>query len=89
MVEIQRLWGSRFKLDSLCDFIYDPFRNFLPEDLMEQKCDSCGDFETQLFEVHRLYVTPETWDTEYSVTRIEESEFWCAACCSMYPNELA
>ena len=36
--------------------------------------------------VHRAYVTPEAWDTEGSVTRVDEVERSCAACRANYPH---
>lgn len=50
-------------------------------------CDSCGEVECDdLLALHRLYVTPEEWDTEGSVTEVEEVERWCAACRANYPH---
>jgi hypothetical protein len=48
-------------------------------------CDSCGG-PGSLEPVHRLYVVPETWDTEGSVTQVAEVEHWCFSCRSMYPH---
>lgn len=50
-------------------------------------CDSCGtDDCDDLLALHRLYITPEAWDTEGSVTKVDEVERWCAACRSSYPH---
>jgi hypothetical protein len=37
--------------------------------------------------VHRVYVTPDSWDSEGKTTRLEEVEWWCFACCTHYPHE--
>jgi hypothetical protein len=37
--------------------------------------------------VHRLYVTPEAWDTEAKVERVDEVERWCFPCRTSYPHE--
>ena len=37
--------------------------------------------------VHRVYVTPETWDTEGKVDVMDEVEQWCFACRSHYPHQ--
>ena len=50
-------------------------------------CDSCGEVGCDdLLALHRLYVTPEAWDTEGSVTKVEDIERWCAACRANYPH---
>ncbi len=50
-------------------------------------CESCGtDDCDDLVVLHRLYVTPEAWDQEESVTRVETTEQWCAACRANYPH---
>lgn len=50
-------------------------------------CDSCGEVDCDdLLALHRLYVTPEAWDTEESVTKVDEVERWCAACRANYPH---
>ncbi len=51
-------------------------------------CDSCGDAEEELVEVHRLYVTPESWDTEGRVDEVAEVEHWCFVCRSHYPHRV-
>lgn len=50
-------------------------------------CESCGtDDCDDLVALHRLYVTPESWDQEGSVTQVEAVERWCAACRANYPH---
>lgn len=50
-------------------------------------CDSCGEVDADdLLALHRLYVTPEAWDTEGSVTKLDVVERWCAACRANYPH---
>lgn len=51
-------------------------------------CDSCGADANDLVAVHRLYVTPESWDTARRVDRVEEIEVWCFPCRTMYPHEV-
>ena len=52
-------------------------------------CDSCGEDDADdLVALHRLYVTPESWDQEGSVRRDPDVERWCAACRTHYPHEL-
>ena len=49
-------------------------------------CDSCGDTDVEVIEVTRLYVTPEAWDTEGSVTEADGTEHWCYPCRTHYPH---
>ena len=52
-------------------------------------CDSCGDAERDdLVALHRLYVVPEQWDQQGSVTRVDEVERWCVPCRTHYPHEV-
>jgi hypothetical protein len=52
-------------------------------------CSSCGrDDEPDLAAVHRVYITPESWDTEGTVDVVEEVEQWCFVCRSHYPHQL-
>ena len=51
-------------------------------------CDSCGREETDLVEVHRVYVVPESWDTPGSEKTLTEVERWCFACRTHYPHEV-
>jgi hypothetical protein len=52
-------------------------------------CDSCGRDADEVLAVHRLYVTPGSWDTPAGVRRLEEVERWCVSCASQYPHEPA
>ncbi|MEL7206821.1 MAG: hypothetical protein AAGK32_01070 [Actinomycetota bacterium] len=52
------------------------------------RCDSCGDEDTDVVTVVRLYVVPEAWDTEGSVTEAEGTEAWCFPCRSHYPHRV-
>jgi hypothetical protein len=54
---------------------------------MTGTCESCGRDDEVLYAVHRIYVTPETWDTPGSHRRLDEIEQWCFACCTHYPHE--
>ena len=58
---------------------------------MEQtgRCDSCGDDPVEVVEVHRVYVTPEAWDTEEKAEVQTEVETWCFSCRTHYPHESA
>jgi hypothetical protein len=51
------------------------------------RCDSCGRDDEKVVRVHRVYVTPETWDTEGKVDVVDEIEHWCFACRSHYPHQ--
>ena len=50
-------------------------------------CDSCGRDETELVEVHRVYVVPEAWDTPGSEKTLTEVERWCFSCRTHYPHQ--
>jgi hypothetical protein len=50
-------------------------------------CDSCGDVGTDLVEVRRIYLTPETWDTAGRSETVDEVERWCFPCRTHYPHE--
>jgi hypothetical protein len=52
-------------------------------------CESCGASTTadDLLPVHRVYVTPEAWDTEEKVDVVDEVERWCFPCRSLYPHQ--
>lgn len=50
-------------------------------------CGSCGEQHDDLVAVHRLYVTPESWDTPGEVQRLDEVEWWCFPCRTHYPHE--
>lgn len=49
-------------------------------------CDSCGDDRVEVVSVLRLYVVPEAWDSEGSVTEADEMEQWCYPCRTHYPH---
>jgi hypothetical protein len=49
-------------------------------------CDSCGDTASDMILVTRLYVVPEAWDTEGSVTEASGTERWCFPCRTHYPH---
>jgi hypothetical protein len=51
-----------------------------------RNCDSCGDEQVEVVEVRRLYVVPEAWDSEGSVTEAAETEHWCYPCRTHYPH---
>jgi len=55
------------------------------------RCDSCGRDEPagEVVEVHRVYVTPATWETEERIDVQAEVERWCFPCRSHYPHQLA
>jgi hypothetical protein len=50
-------------------------------------CDSCGIDDVEVRQVHRVYVTPEAWDTEGKVDVQSEVERWCFPCRTHYPHE--
>ena len=52
-------------------------------------CESCGapTEADDLVAVHRVYVTPEAWDTEEKVDVVDEVERWCFPCRSLYPHQ--
>ena len=54
---------------------------------MSSTCDSCGQDDELLTEVHRLYITPESWEAPAAVTRVDEVERWCFACLTHYAHE--
>lgn len=53
----------------------------------ERVCESCGRDDDDLVAVRRVYVTPETWDTEASSKTMPDVELWCFPCRTMYPHE--
>lgn len=54
---------------------------------MALTCESCGSREAELAAVRRMYVTPETWESEHRQVVLPEVENWCFACLSQYPHE--
>ncbi len=55
---------------------------------MERVCENCAREDDDLATVHRLYVSPGSWDQPAATTRVEQTELWCFSCRSMYPHEL-
>jgi hypothetical protein len=53
----------------------------------DDTCESCGAPDGDLVAVHRVYVTPEAWDTEEKVEVVDEVERWCFPCRSLYPHQ--
>jgi hypothetical protein len=51
-------------------------------------CESCGRDDEEVVSVHRVYVTPETWDTEGKIDVLDEVEQWCFSCRSHYPHQV-
>ena len=51
------------------------------------RCESCGRDDEELAAVHRVYVTPESWDSEGKVDVVDEVEQWCFVCRSHYPHQ--
>ncbi len=49
-------------------------------------CESCGSVE-EVTTVRRVYVTPESWDTEGKAVAEEGTEQWCYACTTHYPHQ--
>ena len=54
---------------------------------MVRTCDSCGFDADELWAVHRVYVTPQAWDTPGSEKVLDDVEQWCFACLSHYPHQ--
>ena len=54
---------------------------------MPSTCESCGRDEDDLVEVHRVYVTPETWDQPGKADVVDETERWCFVCRTHYPHQ--
>jgi len=50
------------------------------------RCDSCGRDDEEVVAVHRVYVTPESWDTEGKTEVVDEVERWCFVCRTHYPH---
>jgi hypothetical protein len=49
-------------------------------------CESCGSVE-EVTMVRRVYVTPESWDTEGKARPEPDTERWCFACTTHYPHQ--
>ena len=54
---------------------------------MERVCENCARPDDDLALVHRVYVTPESWDTPSSYSVEVPVELWCFSCRSQYPHE--
>ena len=54
---------------------------------MAETCESCGATEDGLTPVRRMYVTPETWESEHKQVVLPDIERWCISCLSQYPHE--
>jgi hypothetical protein len=54
-------------------------------------CDCCGRDEAadDVAHVHRVYVTPASWDAEPRADVQGGVERWCAACRANYPHTTA
>jgi hypothetical protein len=52
-----------------------------------ETCESCGARDDHLVAVHRVYVTPEAWDTEEKIDVVDDVERWCFPCRSLYPHQ--
>ena len=50
-------------------------------------CDSCGTDRVEVVAVHRVYVTPEAWDTEGKAEVVDAVERWCFPCRTHYPHQ--
>ena len=55
---------------------------------MERVCENCAREDDELVTVHRVYLTPETWDTPGSSRTEDAVELWCFSCRSQYPHEV-
>ena len=53
----------------------------------EETCESCGRDDTDVRPVHRVYVTPESWDQEGKAEVQPDVERWCFSCRTHYPHE--
>lgn len=38
--------------------------------------------------VHRIYITPEAWDSDGRIDVVDEVEQWCFVCRSHYPHQV-
>lgn len=55
---------------------------------MERACENCATPDDELVLVHRVYVTPETWDAPGREQVVDAGELWCVSCLSQYPHEV-
>ncbi len=54
---------------------------------MSEICQSCGRSDETLTVVRRVWVTPESWETDGKVD-LGELEAWCSTCQAHYPHQL-
>ncbi|HEY2431021.1 MAG TPA: hypothetical protein VGI06_18950 [Acidimicrobiales bacterium] len=52
------------------------------------ECENCARDDAELVAVHRVYVTPESWDTAGASEVVADVEWWCFSCRSMYPHRV-
>jgi hypothetical protein len=55
---------------------------------MERVCENCAREDDELVPVHRVYLTPETWDTPGSSRTDDTVEPWRFSCRSQYLHEV-
>lgn len=53
----------------------------------ETVCENCGREDSDMAPVRRMYVVPESWDTEGSAKTVDDVERWCFSCRTQYPHE--
>jgi len=67
----------------------DPPHGDLPEvPTGAGQCENCARDDDELVAVRRVYVTPESWDTPATSSVVNEVEWWCFSCRSLYPHRL-
>jgi hypothetical protein len=54
---------------------------------IERVCENCAREDDDLVAVHRVYLTPESWDAPASSQTVPDVEVWCFSCRSQYPHE--
>jgi len=55
--------------------------------MVSGNCESCGRENEEVEPVRRVYVTPESWDTQEKIEVMDEVEQWCFACRTHYPHQ--
>jgi len=56
---------------------------------MPDQCQSCGAKDSELSQVKRIYLEIDPFEkTILASYEVDEIEWWCLACQSMYPNRL-
>jgi len=55
----------------------------------DRACENCGFLDEELVLVRRVYLVPESWDSEAKLTVVPDAELWCVSCVSQYPCEPA